>query len=632
MAFLKKVPRRGHDYYLIAEAYRNEKGEPRHRTLANVGRIDDPKVIERIRTKLKHGFQLEDIHTGHSLMHGNVACLLQVVKERGLIELIDSQCPKSNGLKVGLTTCLLAINRLITEASKAKMNFADWLQKTSLPELTDVQLELLSCENICNMMDYLDVDTCLAIDKARTEATPEIDITEGLQYDITSTFTFGHCNTMAERGYSRDHRGDQEQVVIGLLVDKNKIPITSHVEPGNTTDIKQFPVMVQHLLPKFGLRKVTLIVDRGMISEKNINKVVDELGYGIIIMMRNSDNVTQQALVEARKRNLHVLKKAQGIEGGNLKGDVRGVSIVQQVYGRHRKLLVCHNSISALQMAARRGQRLARAEASLNTLKEKLSQRSRDYDKVVLAVDKILTKLKRFIQVDIVAKRERRTISFELMEPGSTVKEQTCLARYEEQMLSLQDSLVKRESYSASEDFIDKQLEKILGEDRDRFKISLKMVKLRPTISWAVDYDEVKVAEKDDGWFVLMASDLEAPAEEILAAYEDKDGIEKAFRSLKSVIDLRPLFHHKTDRVMTHIWICMLAQYIRRMFELKMKDAGIEMSFEKAIEQLSQVYWNELEAEVIEGVRIHWNTQTNKLNHDQRALLSAFGAESILKN
>jgi transposase len=625
--FLKKATRKGIDYYLIAENYR-EGIKIKSRQLAYVGRIDDPDKVARIKKKLAQGFFIENYHSIKDLHHGNVACLLEVAEKYNLIEQIDSHVKKEDGLKMGLTTILLAINRLIDPVPK--MGFQDWILTTSLPRITDVQTDMLICENLCHMLDYLDMETRIAIDITRTSATPQIDMKKGFHYDITSTYTYGHCNPKAKHGYSRDHRPDLEQVTWGLLTDINQIPITCHVEPGNSSDMTLFPQVMKDLIVTFGLKDITVVVDRGMVSEDNVNEVVDQLGLGLICMLKKSELAVQDAIDEARKKKLHVLKTGKGEEGGKLKVEVEGISMVKELYGKHRKVVVCYNPESDRTQTSKRREKLARVEVELADLKAKLDVRSRKYEHVVTTVDKILKGLKDYLNWEVVSSRTYNSFDFELVKPATMKKDRKRLERLKEAMRKYRETLVGRKT-KASREFLEKKVAKILGTDAPRFRITIEEVGVRPTIRWWQDdktREALRRAEELDGWYALMASDLDATAEDIVAAYHGKDGIEKCFRSIKGVIHVQPVNHHKDNRVDAHIWICMVAHYIRRMFELELKENKIDLTFEEAMKQLKSVNWNVNEMEVIEGISIEFNDMT-KLNETQQKLIGVFELNPI---
>jgi len=109
-------------------------------------------------------------------------------------------------------------------------------------------------------------------------------------YDLTSTYFEGATKPSARFesrafGYSRDHRGDRPQVVIGLLVTGDGIPIAHHVFAGNTADVSTLPGVLDDLQRRFGVGAITMVADRGLISADNV-KALSDKGFGHILATR----------------------------------------------------------------------------------------------------------------------------------------------------------------------------------------------------------------------------------------------------------------------------------------------------------------------------------------------------------
>jgi hypothetical protein len=105
-----------------------------------------------------------------------------------------------------------------------------------------------------------------------------------LLYDVTSTYFEGQCqgNPKAQRGYSRDSRSDCPQVCIGLIVTEEGIPLGYEVFAGNTHDSKTIPDIVAAMEAKYGQAQRIWVLDRGMVSEKNLEFLRDRGGQYIV--------------------------------------------------------------------------------------------------------------------------------------------------------------------------------------------------------------------------------------------------------------------------------------------------------------------------------------------------------------
>jgi len=117
------------------------------------------------------------------------------------------------------------------------------------------------------------------------------------------------------------------------------------------------------------------------------------------------------------------------------------------------------------------------------------------------------------------------------------------------------------------------------------YKIDEKSKKL---IYWRKE-DVICFEEKIAGVYILRTKEKELKAEEIIEAYRDLTDIERAFRTMKSVIDLRPFFHKTEDRVRAHVLICVLAYLLEKVIENSLKREKINLSLEKALCSLRQM-------------------------------------------
>lgn len=102
--------------------------------------------------------------------------------------------------------------------------------------------------------------------------------------------------------------------------------------------------------------------------------------------------------------------------------------------------------------------------------------------------------------------------------------------------------------------------------------------------------EEALALEKElDGLYILRTREPELEAVEIIQAYRDLADVERAFRTMKSVLDLRPFFHRTADRVRAHVFICVLAYLLEKLMEKALKRAQMPLSAEKALSSLKQM-------------------------------------------
>jgi transposase len=122
-------------------------------------------------------------------------------------------------------------------------------------------------------------------------------------YDLTSTYFESdqrHSERFASRafGYSRDHRGDRPQIVIGLLTTGDGVPIAHHVFAGNTADVSTLPGVLADLQRRFGVGRIPVVADRGLISADNVETLTTQ-GFDHVLATRLHRDPTCAAALEA---------------------------------------------------------------------------------------------------------------------------------------------------------------------------------------------------------------------------------------------------------------------------------------------------------------------------------------------
>ena len=120
-------------------------------------------------------------------------------------------------------------------------------------------------------------------------------------YDLTSTYfeaPAGPSGRFPSRafGYSRDHRSDRPQIVIGLLCTTDGIPIAHHVFAGNTGDASTLPAVLADLAARFAVSRICVVADRGLISSDNVEAVASA-GFDHVLATRlRRDHIAKEAL------------------------------------------------------------------------------------------------------------------------------------------------------------------------------------------------------------------------------------------------------------------------------------------------------------------------------------------------
>src|SRR5215472_13227931 len=169
-------------------------------------------------------------------------------------------------------------------------------------------------------------------------------------FDTTSIYFEGEGGQdIGRRGYSKDHRPDLYQMIVGAVLDGQGRPICCELWPGNTTDVNTLIPVVDRLRSRFGVKRVCIVADRGMISQETIAALEqDERGWQYILgaRMRSQNEVKDEVL--ARAGRYHVVHPPR------VKSDDPAPMKVKEVRVEDRRYVVCLNEDEARKDAADR--------------------------------------------------------------------------------------------------------------------------------------------------------------------------------------------------------------------------------------------------------------------------------------
>jgi hypothetical protein len=339
---------------LLRESYR-ENGKVMNRTLANLSDWPAEKV-QSLRAVLR-GDRLVPAGEGgfeirRSLPHGHVVAALATARQVGLDDLLPRRGTKRHrALAFGLI-----IARLLDPAAKlATARMLDTATAShSLGEVLD--LGSVTARELYATLDWLVseqafIETVLA----------RRHLKEGVLvlYDVTSTYLEGRCCPLAQFGYSRDHRSDRPQLVIGLLCALDGRPVAVEVFEGNTGDPTTVPKQIETLKQRFNLKRVVLVGDRGMITDARIEATLRPAGLDWITALR-APAIQQLA-----------------VEGGPLQPslfDTRDMAEITSPDFPGERLVVCKNPLLADERARKRGELLTATEKDLDRIQKRVQR------------------------------------------------------------------------------------------------------------------------------------------------------------------------------------------------------------------------------------------------------------------
>jgi len=401
MTYLVKKKIKGRAYYYEYESYR-VGGKVKHRCVHYLGKSKD------LRKKGEPLFGPADITVHSSVDYGSVVSLYTLAERIHLSEIVYNAAKKGGGEHIGKLVEIMVINRCIEPVSRNKLR--DWYEKTALPVFLGIPPDKVHSQIFYNAMNYLTDKTILKIQKELFQTVKRIYgiETSTIFYDLTSTYFEGTKCPLGEFGYSTDHRPDKLQINIGMGVDRDCIPVTHEVFTGSVKDVTTVQAFAEKLKTEFGLENPIMVIDRGMISEENLDHLL-ELGY---------DYIVARKLGPLESKIVYSIPDTEYVRTmlSNYSED-RELWLAETQVGR-RRLIVCWNKNKAEDDKTFRETMITKTMQGLEKVKNgcgkrKLKTKEQVYHKTYTVLEKYKTK--RFFNINI-NKHGAPRLKFELID------------------------------------------------------------------------------------------------------------------------------------------------------------------------------------------------------------------------
>ena len=358
---LESIPNRNsRPTLLIREAWREGK-RIRKKTRANLTGMPEP-LVNGIRALLKGGIALESVEDAftirRALPHGHVAAGLATLRRLGLVRLLHRHPGRERDLAIA---GILA--RLLDPGSKlaAARHLSPDTAASSLGAV--LGLGPVTGNELLDMLDWLlrrqrHIEKSLA-HRHLGEATL-------ILYDVTSSFLEGGCCPLAAFGHNRDGKKGKEQIVFGLLCTEEGCPVAVEVFAGNRGDPMTLGAQITKIRDRFGVGRVALVGDRGMITTARIRQELEPATLDWISALKATD--------------IRKLLRQQGADGGEpaplcpeaLVPDQVAEIVSPEFPGE--RLLVCLNPRLREQRARKREALLEATEEILETIAQGLGR------------------------------------------------------------------------------------------------------------------------------------------------------------------------------------------------------------------------------------------------------------------
>ena len=321
-----------------------------HETLGNLSHLPE-HVIDLIRRSLKGETFVpaaEAFRITASLPHGHVDAVLTMIRKLGVEEIIATKPSRRRDLVVAMIA-----ERLLFPSSKLA-HTRHWHDTTLAQEL---DIADATEDHLYEAMDWM-----LARQNAIEKKLARRHLGEGAMvlYDVTSSYYEGRTCPLARFGHDRDGKTGRPIIVYGTLTDADGRPVAVQVYPGNTGDPKTVPDQVEARTKRFGLSRIVLVGDRGMLTQTHIDVLKEHPGLGWISALRSG--AIRRLLADG-----HLIRK--DLE------DVRLAEITSPEFPDER-LVACYNPLLAEQRRHKRQELLAATEAELAALAASVARKS----------------------------------------------------------------------------------------------------------------------------------------------------------------------------------------------------------------------------------------------------------------
>jgi Transposase DDE domain len=350
----KQGRRKDYSSAYLRRTYR-DGGKVKNETVANLSALPD-HVIDWIDAGLK-GQQLvpaaEAVTITRSLPHGHVAAVHAMAAKLGLPALLG---PPGPGRDLAMA---LIISRVIRPASK--LSTLTWWADATLG--ADLGVADASTDDIYAAMDWLaGQQDSIEAGLAARHLSPQASPSRQALFDLSSSWMEGRHCPLSARGYSRDGRKGKLQIEYGLLTDPEGRPVAVRVFPGNTGDPGAFTAIVKVVRDKFGLAKMVMVGDRGMITSARI-QALNQLDDGT----PRPDADTYEWITALRAPAIRKLMADDGPLQLSLFDQQDLAEITSEDFPGER-LIACRNPVLAAERARKREDLLAATEKLLAPL------------------------------------------------------------------------------------------------------------------------------------------------------------------------------------------------------------------------------------------------------------------------
>ena len=548
--FLREMKRQDkygkqYSYWVAVKSYRDKKsGKVKHQVLQTFGRLspEEAENLKEFRQLKELGKDAlvttwEKIRIGASYEYLSIQVLHRIFQLWEFEKVFGSE-------KEGLVNWtdmveILILNRALCPNSDYRIRW--WYPTTILPQLLNITPSLVNPTRIYRCLD----EVYPKEEQLQTHLVGKIaglgyDTVSLIFYDITSSYFEGYKCKLAEFGLSRDHRKDRPQLLLALCVTKEGFPFYWRVLPGELHDSVTVQETAEVLKNKFQVGKVCVVMDKGMVTKDNLKELINKgLCYLVTLprtIFRNLQSFPNQLLSQITSKLEEEKEKQQPDYQVVMKQfpyftyySPRAYFHLLEEKEKTSRYILCFNPEKFVEERNQRAKKIREIDQYFKAWNEKLFRSH-------------ITRKKTFIEKEIYAYLKKRKSA------------------------NLFIWKVKR--------------------------LKRRIWKNKPGITlyqlwWKPNTKKLLRLQLTDGLYCLKTNLPQKVSPEVLvSSYRQRRKVENAFHYLKGFVEIRPLYHHKEERVKAHITICILAYLLQITVEYLLKKKGHHISFQEFISQL----------------------------------------------
>lgn len=571
----RKKSGKEHVYWELVESYRSERG-PRQRVIAYLGNLSKPAregiqvaVEDRCFPRMLQLFDEElepeyvqidtrNVRVERTRDFGGSWIALHLMGLLGLNLLFwDIFRPTRAQVQWQAMAQVLIVCHLCSPSSELKI--ADCLyERTALEDLFALPAHLVNDDRLYRSLDQLleHKETIEVHLKERMGTLFDLKY-DLLLYDVTSTFIEGEGarNEQMKRGYSRDQRSDCKQVCIALVVSRCGMPLGYEVFDGNRADVSTVEDIVALMEKRYGVADRVWVMDRGMISQKNIEFL---------------QKANRRYIVGAPRASLKAFEE-----------QMRGADWTTIREGLQVKRCAAPAPVPAT----------SPSQEAVNSTDAEERQTDGSESEKAPPVPQVT-------EVYILCRSEDRRL-----------KEKAIHEKFEKQIVAgltkIQELCLKKKRSLA---VVERRIGALLARNSRAGRLFRVHVKAREGGGCDVTWEKIEAqrewSELSEGCYLLRTNITDWSAEDLWKAYIQLTEAETAFRIQKSDLQLRPIWHQKKERVQGHILVCFLAYVLWKTFGQLCKRAGLGDEPRQVFDELSRIKMVDVVMKTTTGVEI----------------------------